>query len=111
MTKPAKGPTVYERKQRTKMTKGQKAEALMSNPLLSEAFDSVEKKIEEGWKGTPDAPSTPETRERAYLMHRLLQQLKREFEVIIREGKSAAKLLEIEEQARGRSSKPEPSTD
>ncbi len=97
-----------EGKDRARAQRGKKAELLLANPLLVEAFDNVEKKLDEGWKGTVEVPSTPETRERAYLMHRLLVQLRTEFEVMVREGKSAATLLDIEEQKRGRSTSPKP---
>jgi len=90
---------------RKKAERGQKAERLLANPLLKEAFDNVEKKIEEGFK---NLDGTPESRERAYLMFRLLCQLKREFEIVIRDGKSAVKLLDIEEQKRVRSRSPKP---
>jgi len=93
-------------KDRAKALRGQRAEKLLANPLLTEAFDKVEKKLDEGWK---KLDGTPETRERAYLMHRLLVQLRKEFEIVIRDGKSAAKLLDLEEQniARRTSSTPE----
>ena len=91
---------------RKKALRGQRADELLNNSLFKEAFDKIENKINEGWKALD---STPETRERAYLMHRLLVQLHREFEVMIRDGKSAAKLLEQEQERgrRGTGSKPE----
>ncbi len=84
-----------------------KAEALLSNALFVEAWEKVDAKLFEGFK---DEKGTPETRERAYLMSRLLQQLRKEFEIVIRDGRSAVKLLE-QEQVRGRTgrSKPDPS--
>lgn len=88
--------------EKRKVARAKKAESLLSNSIFKEAFDKLEQKVDEGWKGTADAPSTPETRERAYLMHRLLVQLRREFEVIVREGKSAARLLDEMEQERDR---------
>ncbi len=87
---------------RQKMTRAQKAERLLENPLLQEAFDNVEERIDELWK-KPDG--TPEDREQAYLLHRLWLQLKKEFEVVIRDGKDAARLLTHEEQQRGRRSR------
>lgn len=94
-------------KERKQAERGRQAERLMKNPLLQEAFDKVREKIDIGWKGTQMKPSTAESRDNAYMLHRALIQLQAEIDSIIRTGKSAVKLLDIEEQARGGSSKPE----
>ena len=76
--------------------RGDRAKRLLENELLKEAFDEIERVIEEGWKDS--AGHEHEQRQNAYLMHRLLQNFKGHFEQLVRTGDHARKeLLKLKE--------------
>lgn len=81
---------------RKQVDRGVKAEALLKNELLQEAFDKIEGAILEGWKNSQ--AHEDEQRRNAYLMQRLLQNFKAHFNYIVRTGKHAeSQLLKLED--------------
>ena len=86
-----------EGKARKQIARGKQAEALTNNEILNECFEKIEKQIFESWRGT--LAGEADQRHNAYLMQRLLQNLKDQIALIARTGKDASKLLEIEKNA------------
>lgn len=83
-----------EGKLRKQSARGKQAENLLKNRLLNEAFEMIESELYEKWKAT--VAGEEEQRENAYLMHRMLQNFKSHFEQIVRTGKHASNLLELD---------------
>ena len=73
------------------LTRAARAKELMENPFMVEAFEKLESTILEAWKNSHSDDS--QARDNAYLMHRLLQNLKQEFQRAIATGKSVEKEL------------------
>ena len=73
------------------ISRGARAKEIIENPFVVEAFDAIEGVIANGWKesGADDSKA----RENAYLMHRLLQNFKSEFQRAIATGKASEKKL------------------
>jgi len=87
---------------RARKERARQADLLMKNPLLQEGLDAIEKTIEKGWKET--SAEETEARERAYLLHRLVVDLRQRFRSILVDGQAADALLartEDEPSARG----------
>lgn len=88
-----------EGKLRQQAERGERAKRLLENELLQEAFASVEKAIDDGWKGT--SAHEKEQRENAYMMHRLLGNFREHIAQVVRTGDGAAKqLLRIEQESK-----------
>lgn len=90
-----------EGKLREQAARGEHAKSVYEQDIVKQAFAAVEKTIDDGWKNT----SADEERERenAYLMHRLLQNLRQQFVVAIATGEAAKKeLLTINDPSRVR---------
>ena len=83
--------------------RGQKAKALLDNPLLKEAFESIEAELIEAWKTNgasmtqPDDRMTrqlgPEGRERAWQSYQMLMKVKAHLERVVLNGKTAGTIL------------------
>ncbi|BAQ16920.1 hypothetical protein [Methyloceanibacter caenitepidi] len=79
--------------------RGAQASAIINHPLFNEAFEKMEARILEGWKES--AAEDHEGRHNAYLMQRLLANLKEQFEHCVRTGDAASKqLLQIEKETK-----------
>jgi hypothetical protein len=75
------------------------AKALYQHPFMVEAFDSIEQTILESWKGS--AADEGSARDNAYVMYRLLQNLRQKFIVAIATGEAADKqLLQIRDKTK-----------
>lgn len=82
-----------------KVDRAERARKIVEDPLVAEAFASLEKQVVEVWLGTKGDES--EERDRAYVMGRLIRNLKEHFEAQMVEGKAAKRrLLKIEEEGR-----------
>ena len=69
------------------VARGVRAKRILEDDMVVEAFAAIEKTIEDGWK---DSRAHDEKgRENAYLLHRILNQFKGEFERIVRDGEVA----------------------
>jgi hypothetical protein len=86
-------------KLRMQAERGRRAEAIVMDPIFIEALDAIEKVIEEGWKNSSSGDR--EARDNAYLLHRLLAQLRSKFKAIMVSGTNARSLLELEETKAG----------
>jgi hypothetical protein len=70
------------------------AENLLKNELLNSAFDEIESTLMDSWKNSLAEDDT--ARNNAYLMYRLLQNLKSQFTRYVETGKMAERqLLEV----------------
>lgn len=88
-----------EGKLRLQAQRGDRARAICEDELFIEAFDAIEKRIEEGWKETQ--ASEKQERENAYLMHRLVQNFRAHFRSLMTTGEQAKKdLLDINDPSR-----------
>lgn len=76
-----------EHKLNRQVQDGLRAKEIMEDPLVTGAFGQIEAEIIGRWKETQG--SEKEQRENAYLMFRLMQNLRGHFEQIIVTGKSA----------------------
>lgn len=81
-----------EGKAREKMERGTKAEALLRNEILREAFEYLEKEFVSAWKnsGVGDA----ENRERLYMLCQNLSALEGYIKSVIEDGKLARAALD-----------------
>ena len=80
-----------EAKLRQEVTRGERAKRLLENELLAEALEKIEKQIDDAWKESH--ADAEEIRRNAYLMHRLLQNLKSEISRIAITGDHASKKI------------------
>lgn len=88
-----------ESKARTQMDRGERAERILAEPLVKEAFEKIEAEIIEAWKNS--AADDERGRENAFLLQRLLRNFREHFEQWVRTGEAAKReLLEIEKQSR-----------
>lgn len=88
-----------ESKARTQMDRGQRAERVLNDPLVKEAFDKIRDEIVEAWENS-DADDD-RGRHNAYLLQRLLRNFESQFKQIVRTGEAAKReLLEIEKESR-----------
>lgn len=71
--------------------RGVEAERLLSEPLLLEAFATIEQEFTDAWKASP--ARDPEGREKLYLSLKLLARLKAHIESVATTGKMAKKSL------------------
>lgn len=77
--------------------RGERAQRLLEDPLVVEAFEAIEQKILEGWRES--RAEEREQRENAYVMHRLLQSFREHFAAHVRTGELArTELLAIAEE-------------
>jgi hypothetical protein len=82
-------------KLRAQAERGRRAETLLNDPLMVEAFDTLEKKIEEAWRNS--SSEDRQARDNAYLLIRLLTTLKSNLKAIMVSGNNAKVLLQLEE--------------
>ena len=75
--------------------RGEHARRLMSDPMLVEAFDTVEKTIRDAWAGSGEQQERE--RERLWLMLKLLGRVQGHLKTALETGKLAATQLDIEE--------------
>jgi hypothetical protein len=86
--------TLIEQRER-----GERARRILEDPLVIEAFASIARTIEDGWKNSEADDHAG--RHNAYLMHRLLENFRDHFARLVRTGDAAAKqLLAIEKEKR-----------
>jgi len=81
--------------------KGVRARALLDDPLLTEAFDTLRSTYMDAWQKTQVAET--EKRERLWVMHKLVDRVKGHLEQLVDNGKLAeAELTEFERKKRFR---------
>lgn len=79
--------------------RGDAARAILENPLFNEAFDAIEREITTAWKQSP--ADGERERNNAYLMQRLLANLKEQFKRHVSTGAMAEKeLLKLKEKSK-----------
>ena len=76
-----------EGKAREAVLRAEKAEALLRNELLTEAFDYLERQFIQAWKSSGIGEA--EDRERIYQLSQNLEALKGYFQTVISDGKMA----------------------
>ena len=76
-----------EGKARDAVLRAEKAEALLRNELLTDAFDYLEKQFIQAWKSSGIGEA--EDRERIYQLSQNLEALKGYFQTVISDGKMA----------------------
>ena len=76
-----------EGKARDAVLRAEKAEALLRNELLTEAFDYLEQQFIQAWRSSGIGEA--EDRERIYQLSRNLEALKGYFQTVISDGKMA----------------------
>ena len=81
-----------ERKVRDKQARAERAEALLRNELLNEAFDYLDEQFTAAWKNS-DVKDT-DNRERVYFLSQSLAALKGYFQSVIESGKLAEAQLD-----------------
>lgn len=67
--------------------RGQKARELLANPLLTEAFETIEKEVYDAWLSSPARDD--EGREKLWLKVKLLHKLRGQLELIVETGRAA----------------------
>lgn len=80
-----------EVKLRQQADRGERAKRVLENELVKEAFESMEKTIMDAWRLS--AADEDGARNNAYLMYRLLQNLKQQFAHMVATGEAANKQL------------------
>lgn len=80
-----------ESKLLTQRNRGARAEALLDNDLLTEAFDKTEETLMALWRES--APDDTGGRERIYMGQRMLQNVKNHITQIVSTGRAAEKEL------------------
>lgn len=76
-----------EGKARDAVLRAEKAEALLRNELLTEAFDYLERQFIQAWKSSGIGEA--EDRERIYQLSQNLEALKGYFQTVVSDGKMA----------------------
>lgn len=85
-----------ELKLRKQAERGARAEALLNNDLLQEAFDKIESALMDEWRNT--GAEDGQRREDAWRSHKLLQNLKGYLKKVVIDGAAANKqLLQIKQ--------------
>lgn len=82
-------------KAQLQVSRGEKAKAIVEDPLVGEAFDVIEKTIYDAWKNTTFDQVTH--REEAVRMGRVAGLLREQFYRIIRDGENARVMLNEED--------------
>lgn len=80
-----------EYKLRKQQDRGARAEAVLNNELVVEAFAAIEAELMKAWQHS--AADEKEQRDNAYMMFRLLQNFKAQFSQAVHTGKAAQKQL------------------
>lgn len=75
------------------MDRGAKAAALMRDPLLTEAFEELERIYTASWAGSD--PAKPEVRENCFRMLTALNGVKGHLESVLQTGNLAAKEVDV----------------
>jgi hypothetical protein len=88
-----------QQKMYTQVERARRAEELINDPLLVEAFDNVKKTIETGWQDSSGGDR--EAREHAYYLLRAVKAVEGKLKAIIINGANARALLELEETRSG----------
>lgn len=83
---------VNEGKARDKMARGAKAETLLRNEILRDAFEYLETEFTQAWKRSPIEDSA--SRERLYMLCQNLDALKGYINRVVEDGKLAKAALE-----------------
>jgi len=78
-------------KLRHQSQRGEHAKRILEDPLVVEAFEAVQSEIIRLWRSTEGHEA--QDREKAYLMDRLLRNLRSQFEAHVRTGQMAQKEL------------------
>lgn len=74
------------------LIKAQRAKMLIEDPLIAEAFQTLETEILRQWREAPARDA--EGREKLWMMVKLCDRIKQHFESIINSGKLAGALIE-----------------
>jgi hypothetical protein len=74
--------------------RGEQARRLLEDPLLNEAFDTVETSLRDGWAATQ--PDQVAERERLWLMLKLLGRLKGHLSEVIETGRLVERQAETD---------------
>ena len=82
-----------EAKARQELDRATRAEALLQNPLIKEAFEELEKEFVEAWKGSSIGDS--QNREHIYQLLQALEALKGHFSKVLQDGKLAKERLKL----------------
>jgi hypothetical protein len=89
---------VDELKAAKQRARGQEAKRLLENSMIQEFFTSIEKTVSDAWSGSK--ADEADVRERAYLMMRLVANLKQQFTSCMYTGEIASRdLLMVEQRA------------
>ncbi|MBV9522745.1 MAG: hypothetical protein JO010_08130 [Alphaproteobacteria bacterium] len=75
----------------TAIARGRRAEAILEDPLVAEAFAAIERECVEEWRAAP--ARDVEGRERLWLMLKLAERLRRHFESLVHGGKLAGERM------------------
>lgn len=94
MTKQEKQTKHDPAKLRGQIERARRAEEIVNDPIFVEALDNIEREIETGWKSS--AAEDNKARDNAYLLHRLLTRIRKEFSAILVSGSNARALLAAE---------------
>ena len=73
------------------MARGQRAQAILDDPIMREAFATLERQCLAEWREAPARDL--EGRERLWLMLKLVERLQRHFESLVADGKLAGERL------------------
>ena len=71
--------------------RGEEARQLLSHPLLSEAFEVIEKEVTQAWQNSP--ARDVEGREKLWLQLKMLHRLRGQLETVMETGKVAKATL------------------
>lgn len=83
----------------SEMARGERAQAILDDPLVGEAFAAIERECLAEWRSAP--ARDVEGRERLWLMLKLCERLKAHFERLIDSGKLAGeRLAQLEKERR-----------
>jgi hypothetical protein len=95
MTRQIKSTTHDAQKLRAQAERARRAATIVEDPIFIEALDAIDRVIEEGWKQS--SAEDRQARDNAYMLHRLLTNLRGHFKAILVNGNNARALLQLEE--------------
>lgn len=82
------------------VNRGAKAEALLRDELLQEAFDVIDKEVTKAWRES--APSDKPGRDEAYFVLKCLDKFKAHLESVATTGKMAREQITLMDRLRGK---------
>lgn len=72
---------------RDQIDRAARAQTILDDPLVKEAFEAIERRVFDAWKGSSNDEG--EHRENMYLLLRVQREFRHEFETLIKTGESA----------------------